>query len=72
MMDMEVEGDLEFLLDIEMLQLPEVSSFAMKSNPYVVEALFSQWLSLPETGRLVLLRFIFLFRNSIVLPKSLL
>lgn len=57
-MDMDAEGDLEFLLDLEMLQLPEVSYSTLKSNPYVVEALFSQWLSLPETGQLVLLRFI--------------
>lgn len=57
-MDMDAVGDLEFRLDIEMLQLPEVSYFALKSKPSVVEALFSQWLSLPETGRLVLFRFI--------------
>lgn len=57
-MDMEAVGDLEFVLDLEMLQLPEVSYFALKSNPCVVEALFSQWLSLPETGRLVFIQFI--------------
>lgn len=61
-MDMDAVGDLEFPLDLEMLQLPEVSYFALKSNPYVVEALFSQWLSLPGTGRLVLLRFILILR----------
>lgn len=58
-MDTEAEGDVELLLDTEMLQLPDVSPFVLKSNPYVVEELFSQWLSLPETGRLVL-RFIFM------------
>ncbi|XP_022138599.1 probable serine/threonine protein phosphatase 2A regulatory subunit B''delta [Momordica charantia] len=52
-MDTEAEGDVELLLDTEMLQLPDVSPFVLKSNPYVVEELFSQWLSLPETGRLV-------------------
>ncbi|KAI4345817.1 hypothetical protein L6164_012909 [Bauhinia variegata] len=40
-------------LDPDMLQLPEVSPFALKSSPYVAEELFSQWLSLPDTNRLV-------------------
>ncbi|KAK9039217.1 hypothetical protein V6N11_024050 [Hibiscus sabdariffa] len=40
-------------LDPELLQLPEVSPFALKSSPQLVEDLFSQWLSLPETGHLV-------------------
>lgn len=41
-------------LDAELLQLPEVSSLAIKANNYVVENLFDQWLSLPETNSLVL------------------
>ncbi|KAK9288332.1 hypothetical protein L1049_016783 [Liquidambar formosana] len=49
---MEVVGDVASL-DPEMLQLPDVSPSALKSNPSPVEELFSQWLSLPETCRLV-------------------
>lgn len=51
-MDIEETGD-AVLLDPDMLQLPEVSTFALKSSPYVAEELFSQWLSLPDTSRLV-------------------
>ncbi|XP_058101570.1 serine/threonine protein phosphatase 2A regulatory subunit B''beta-like isoform X1 [Magnolia sinica] len=51
-MDMELVGDIASL-DPELLQLPEVSPLALKSNPYVADELFSQWLSLPETGRMV-------------------
>ncbi|XVF81015.1 hypothetical protein PTKIN_Ptkin15bG0122400 [Pterospermum kingtungense] len=40
-------------LDPELLQLPEVSPLALKTGPQLVEDLFSQWLSLPETGHLV-------------------
>ncbi|XP_075502719.1 putative serine/threonine protein phosphatase 2A regulatory subunit B''delta [Primulina tabacum] len=40
-------------LDAELLQLPELSSLAIKANNYVVENLFDQWLSLPETNSLV-------------------
>ncbi|KAE8686106.1 putative serine/threonine protein phosphatase 2A regulatory subunit B''epsilon [Hibiscus syriacus] len=40
-------------LDPELLQLPEVSPFALKTSPHLVDDLFSQWLSLPETGNLV-------------------
>ncbi|XP_054805573.1 serine/threonine protein phosphatase 2A regulatory subunit B''beta-like [Prosopis cineraria] len=41
------------LLDPDMLQLPEVSPFALKASPCIAEELFSQWLSLPDTSRLV-------------------
>ncbi|XP_016730882.2 uncharacterized protein [Gossypium hirsutum] len=39
-------------LNPELLQLPEVSPFALKTTPLLVDRLFSQWLSLPETGNL--------------------
>ncbi|CAL1356737.1 unnamed protein product [Linum trigynum] len=37
----------------EALQLPELSPLALKANPFLAEQLFSQWLSLPDTSRLV-------------------
>ena len=51
-MDMDFNGDLVYL-DAELLQLPEVSPLAIKANPYLAQELFEQWLSLPETNRLV-------------------
>ncbi|XP_058770756.1 serine/threonine protein phosphatase 2A regulatory subunit B''beta-like [Vicia villosa] len=51
-MDVEETGRLVDL-DPEMLQLQEVSPLALKSSPYVAEELFSHWLSLPDTGRLI-------------------
>lgn len=47
-----VAGDITSL-DPELLQLPELSPFALKASPQIVDDLFSQWLSLPQTGRLV-------------------
>lgn len=55
-MDMEIVGDVSSL-DPELLQLPEIPSFVLKSSPYIADELFSQWLSLPESVRLVCILF---------------
>ncbi|KAM2904446.1 hypothetical protein COP2_004159 [Malus domestica] len=47
-----VAGDVGSL-DPELLQLPELSPFALKTSPQIAEDLFAQWLSLPQTRRLV-------------------
>ncbi|CAL9207741.1 unnamed protein product [Musa hybrid cultivar] len=39
--------------DPELLQLPELSHLALKERPKMAEELYFQWLSLPETGKLV-------------------
>lgn len=49
-------------LDLDLLQLPELSPFALRERPSLPEALYRQWLSLPETSksvRVVLLSFFF-------------
>jgi len=51
-MEMDFNGDL-VSLDAELLQLPEIAPLALKSNPYLAQELFEQWLSLSETNRLV-------------------
>uniref|UniRef100_A0A6N2KT10 EF-hand domain-containing protein n=1 Tax=Salix viminalis TaxID=40686 RepID=A0A6N2KT10_SALVM len=48
-----VVGEEVCCLDAELLQLPEVSSFVLKENPQLAEDLFSQWISLSDTSRLV-------------------
>ncbi|CAA6662499.1 unnamed protein product [Spirodela intermedia] len=51
---MDVETPRDFVsLDPELLQLPEVSPLALKESPRIAEELYSQWLSLPDTVRLV-------------------
>lgn len=49
---MEIGGDMTSL-DPELLQLSEVSPSALKTSPQLAEELFTQWLSLPATDRLV-------------------
>ncbi|KAF3452358.1 hypothetical protein FNV43_RR02791 [Rhamnella rubrinervis] len=51
-MSMEIVGDAASF-EAELLQLNEVSPLALKSNPIFVETLFDNWLSLPDTNRLV-------------------
>ncbi|KAL5781689.1 hypothetical protein ACOSP7_006718 [Xanthoceras sorbifolium] len=51
-MDVVVGGD-GVSLDPDLLQLPELSPLAFKSNPFLAEELFSLWLSLPDTSKLV-------------------
>jgi len=40
-------------LDVELLLLPDFPALALKSNHNFIEKLFDQWLSLPESNRLV-------------------
>ncbi|KAF3328042.1 Serine/threonine protein [Carex littledalei] len=40
-------------LDLDLLQLPELSPFALRDRPSLPEALYRQWLSLPETSKSV-------------------
>lgn len=61
-MTMEIVSDVASL-DVELLQLPEVSTMGLKSNFTFVQTLYNQWLSLPETNRLVCVSFpVSLFR----------
>lgn len=57
-MDLDFNGDLASL-DPELLQLAEVPALAIKANPCIAVKLFDQWLSLPETNSLVILRLLF-------------
>jgi hypothetical protein len=40
-------------LDLDLLQLPELSPFALRDKPTLADTLFRQWLSLPETSKSV-------------------
>lgn len=51
-MDVEVVRDVASL-NPDLLQLPEVSTVVLKENPNIAEQLFSQWLALPDTVKLV-------------------
>jgi serine/threonine-protein phosphatase 2A regulatory subunit B'' len=62
-----VAGEEVCCLDSELLQLPEVSSFVLKENPQLAEDLFSQWISLSDTSRLVSLLFFFYFSTITVI-----
>jgi hypothetical protein len=62
-MSMEVVTDAASL-DVELLQLPEFSTLALKTNLNFVEKLFEQWLSLPESNRLVMFHCSFNYENS--------
>jgi hypothetical protein len=42
-------------LDPELLQLPELAPGVLRENTSIAEALYSQWLTLPETSKLVFL-----------------
>ena len=48
----DLDGEM-WCLNAELLQIPDVSPSALKSNPYLAQELFEQWLSLPETNKLV-------------------
>ncbi|KAK1289211.1 hypothetical protein QJS10_CPB18g02025 [Acorus calamus] len=52
MMDVETTGNVASF-DPDLLQLPEVSPLALKENPHIAEGLYEQWLSFPETSRVV-------------------
>nr|GEY27246.1 hypothetical protein [Tanacetum cinerariifolium] len=69
-MDMDCIGDLGFL-DPKLLQLNEVSLLAIKSNHYVVEKLFAQWFSIPETTLLVIIKVINRVRHDVAAWPSL-
>lgn len=61
MMEIEVVGGEMASFDADLLQLPEFSQLALKSNPHLAEELFSIWLSLPETNKLVHILNFFLY-----------
>lgn len=52
-MDVDFNGDVASL-DTELLLLPDFSPSAIKTNAYLVEKLFDEWLSVPDTITLVL------------------
>lgn len=51
---MDIDGvDDVHILDPELLQLPGLSPAPLKPSSHIADELFSQWLSIPETARLV-------------------
>lgn len=69
MMEIEVVGGEMASFDADLLQLPEFSQLALKSNPHLAEELFSIWLSLPETNKLVhILNFFFILFYLFIHP----
>lgn len=63
-MDIDSTGDISSL-DPELLQLPEFSPLALKPSAQIAEHLFAQWLSLPDTSRLVIY---FLLTRALISP----
>lgn len=59
-MDAEMGRDVA-VLNPELLQIAEVSPSAMKEKPHIVENLYAQWLSLPDTIKLVFFSFVLNF-----------
>jgi hypothetical protein len=51
-------------LDPELLQLPELAPGVLRENSSIAEALYSQWLTLPETSKLVFLFLVLLACSS--------
>lgn len=51
-MDVEVARDVASF-DPDLLQLQEISSMALKENPQIADQLYCQWLTIPDTARLV-------------------
>uniref|UniRef100_A0A2N9IPS2 Uncharacterized protein n=1 Tax=Fagus sylvatica TaxID=28930 RepID=A0A2N9IPS2_FAGSY len=53
--------------EAKLLQLQEVSPLTLRSNPIFVQMLFKQWLSLPDSNRLVIIMLFQIVLCSILL-----